>query len=208
MYRPKAFVVDDPQLLRDFIRRRSFATIAAVIDGAAALAYAPVLLHVDEHRDIFRFHLAKSNPVASVADGEQLTFSFLGPDTYVSPDWYASKGFVPTWNYAAIEGRGAVRRLSDDATHRLLVDLSAMHEGRLAPKAPWTMDKTPPEKVKAMLQAIVGFEVAITSLQGKFKLSQDKKPEDVAGVIAALEAQSDGRARHIAAVMRRWNPKR
>lgn len=206
MYCPKPFAVNDVALLHRFINGHPFATIAAVIDGAVALAYAPVLLDGDGIGE-FRFHLAKNNSVAAVPDGTTLTFSFLGPDAYVSPDWYVVAGLVPTWNYAAVEAKGVARRLSRDELRKVLGDISAEHEGRLAPKPAWTMDKVPPDKIEVMLNAIVGFAAPILRLEGKFKLSQDKKAEDIAGVIAALEAMEDGRAHHVAAGMRRWSLK-
>ena len=96
-----------------------------------------------------------------------------------------------------------MRRLSDDELRTLLVDLTAAEEAKLAPKLPWTMDKVAPERLAALLHAVVGFAVDLDSLEGKFKLSQDKKPEDIAGAIEGLEARGDGRAAHVAAAMKR-----
>ena len=204
MYRPKAFAVDDPQMLHGFIRGRAFATLAVAVNGVVELAYAPVVLDADSGLGTIRFHLAKANPIAAVADGAAVTVSVNGPDAYISPDWYVTPGLVPTWNYVAIEGKGRARRLTDSELRTLLADLTADQESKLAPKLSWTMDKVQPERLTAMLQVIVGFAVAFDTLEGKFKLSQDKHPDDIAGAITGLKGRSDGRAAHVAAAMRRF----
>jgi len=201
MYRPPAFASDDLGTLHGVIRARVFATIATVIDGTVALAYAPVVL--DEARNAVRFHLARGNPVAAMADGTAVVLSLVGPDAYVSPDWYQTQGMVPTWNYVAVEGRGRVRRVEGDALRRLLADVTAAEETKLLPKAPWTTDKVPEPKMTNLLGAIVGFEVALESLEGKFKLSQNIKPEDAAGAWRGLEARDDAASRAVAELMRK-----
>ncbi len=203
MYRPRAFTIDDARTLHEIIHKRAFATIAAVIDGAVQFAYAPVALDpAAGARGGIRFHLARGNPLAGL-DGARIRLSFLGPDTYVSPDWYATPGFVPTWNYIAVEGEGVARRLNANELRTLLVDLSAAQEEPLRPKPPWTLDKLPEERIATLLGAIEGFSLAFDTLEGKFKLSQDKKPEDVAGIIAALEARGDATSLAVAAAMRK-----
>ncbi len=188
MYRPNAFAVDDAAVLHAFIRARPFATLAAVVDGAVQFAYAPVVLAAD---GMARFHLARGNPLVQLADGAPLRLSFLGANAYVSPDWYASEGMVPTWNYQAVEGQGTLRRLGDSALRTLLSDLSAAAENKLLPKTPWTIDKVPEARMAALLNAIVGFEMRFETLEGKFKLSQDKKPEDFDGALRGLDARGD-----------------
>ena len=199
MYRPRAFAVDDAQALHPFMRAHPFATLAAAVDGAVHFAYAPV---VTGDR-VARFHLARSNPLAALADGTRLRLSFLGANAYVSPDWYVSAGMVPTWNYSAVEGEGVSRRLGEDELRALLIDLSAAEEDKLLPKKPWTIDKVPPERMAGLLQAIVGFEVRLETLEGKFKLSQDKKPEDFAGVLQGLDARNEAQSAAVALAMRR-----
>jgi transcriptional regulator len=203
MYRPKANIVDDVATLHAVIRSRRFATIAAVIDDAVAFAYAPVVLDADASgRGRLRFHLAAANPLARV-NGEVLRLSFLGPDTYISPDWYETPGLVPTWNYIAVEASGQPQRLDESALRQLLVDLSAQEEAALAPKLPWTVDKVSEERMAMLMRAIVGFEIVIETLEGKFKLSQEKSETDFAGVVSALETRDDASGKAVAAAMRR-----
>lgn len=204
MYRPKPYILDDAALLRDLIRARGLATIAAAVDGAVELAYAPVV--VDETPSPLggvRFHLARGNPLASRA-GAKLRLSFIGPDAYVSPDWYESAGLVPTWNYIAVEATGTAERLDGDALERLLVDLSTVNENRLLPKPPWTLDKVPVERLAALKSAIEGFVLCFETLEGKLKLSQEKADADFAGVVAALEASGKPAGLAVAAAMRRF----
>ena len=203
MYRPSAYEVDDAATLHAFIRDRGFATIAAAIDGIPQFAYAPVILDAEPGaRGTVRFHLARANPLAAL-DGVYIRLSFLGPDAYVSPDWYVTEGLVPTWNYMAVEAAGVACALDAGALPDLLERLSARFESRLAPKVPWTSSKVPRERWAALLNGIVGFEVALDSLAGKFKLSQDKKPADAEAVAAQLDA---GGHADLAGAMREHRP--
>ena len=198
MYRPKAFAVADIAELHRFIRQRVFATIGVATNRTIAFAYAPVVLDADGAFGAVRFHLARNNPVAEVPDGTRMLLTLTGPDAYVSPDWYASHAMVPTWNYVAVEGEGEARRLSNEGLRTLLINLSAEQEDKLLPKKPWTIDKVPEARLAALSAAIVGYSVAFAKLEGKYKLSQDKKPEDVTGVIAGLEARGDAQSRAVA----------
>lgn len=204
MYRPPAFALDELAGLHEAIRSRAFATVACPVDGAIELAYAPVVLDAGAGaKGGVRFHLAAGNPIAEALRDAPFVLSFLGPDAYVSPDWYDTKGRVPTWNYIAIEGRGAAQRLDDEQLRQLLVDLSAEEEDKLLPKTPWTIDKVPEEKMRALLKAIVGFSVCFEALEGKFKLSQNITPEDAEGVMRGLIARGDPASRAVARAMRR-----
>lgn len=207
MYRPAAYAIDDPQLLHGVMRQRRFATLAAVPGSEVHFAYAPVIVDAEPSPSgTVRFHLARANPLAEI-DGEMVHFSFLAADAYVSPDWYRTKGFVPTWNYIAIEARGRARALDEGALRQLLIDLSAIAEETLLPKPPWRIDKVPEERLAALMNGIRGFSVVLERLEGKFKLSQDKKPADVAAVTAALEARGDSQSLAVARAMKTAPPK-
>jgi transcriptional regulator len=204
MYRPAAFASDEVVALHKAIRARVFATVACEIDGFIEFAYAPVVLDAtDGSCGGVRFHLAGNNPVAGVAERTRLVLSFLGPDAYVSPDWYDAKDRVPTWNYIAIEGRGVAHRLREDELRKLLIDLSAEEENNLLPKTPWTIDKLPQDKMASLMKAIVGFSVRFETLEGKFKLSQNVTPEDAEGVISGLIRSGGAASRAVAREMRK-----
>jgi transcriptional regulator len=203
MYRPRAFVVDDTAVLHNVMRKRVFTTIAAIRDGNVQFAYAPVVIDADNGpRGGARFHLAMRNPLAALEDGTRVWLSMVAEDAYISPDWYRTVVTVPTWNYIAVEGEGAVRRHSREELRKLVLDLSAMEEEKLLPKKPWTIDKVPEARAEALLNVIVGFSLSFEQLDGKFKLSQDKNSEDIAGVIAGLEARGDAASVAVARTMR------
>ncbi|HEY2445302.1 MAG TPA: FMN-binding negative transcriptional regulator [Rhizomicrobium sp.] len=202
MYRPFAYAIDDPAVLRAAMRKLSFATIAAAVRGRVQFAYAPIVVdRQPSPRGGARFHLSRANPFAEL-NGEEVRISLVGPNAYVSPDWYETQRLVPTWNYVAVEGTGRARRLDDGELLQMLIDLSKEQEERLLPKSPWTIEKIPGDRITALLRGIRGFSVAFDTLEGKFKLSQDKASQDVAGVIAGLESRGDGESRAVAAAMR------
>jgi transcriptional regulator len=206
MYRSNAFAVDDLALIYDVIRRRVFATLAVARGGTVEFAHAPVVLDAENGRlGGVRFHLAAKNPVAEMEERTRVYLSMAAADAYVSPDWYRTVVTVPTWNYIAVEGEGVVRRLSRGELRALLMDLSAQEEERLRPKEPWTLAKLPESRVEALLNAIVGFSLSFERLEGRFKLSQDKKSEDFAGVIAGMEARGDPASLAIACAMKALN---
>lgn len=202
MYRPPAFAVDDLTWLHAAVRTYPLATIAIAKDGLVRFAYAPVVLDASRGSlGTLRFHVARSNALAAANDAT-LTFSFRGPDAYVSPDWYLTKGLVPTWNYIAVEATGIARRIMGTELRQLLVDLSEMEEEQLYPKPAWDIAKVPEERLSQLMTAIAGFSVPLDTLQGKFKLSQDKRVEDVTGVIAGLEARDTPQSVAVARAMR------
>ncbi|MGH6887880.1 MAG: FMN-binding negative transcriptional regulator [Rhizomicrobium sp.] len=202
MYRPRAYAIDDVAVLHRTIRKRSFATIAALVDDAVRFAYAPVLVDTaPEPLGGVRFHLASRNPL-SECDGARMRLGLLCADAYVSPDWYRSGSFVPTWNYIAVEGAGVARRLDELELRRLVIDISAVHEERLRPKQPWTVEKIAPERFEVLLRGIRGFALTFETLEGKFKLTQDKAQDDIGGVIAGLELRGDPASLAVARAMK------
>jgi transcriptional regulator len=202
MYRPAAYAINDPPLLHCVMRERTIATLAAALHGEVHFAYAPVVVDAGPLPfGTVRFHLARANPMAEI-DGKRLHFSFVAADAYISPDWYVTGAFVPTWNYIAVEAQGAARQLKEDELRQLLIDLSAAAEEKFRPKEPWTIDKIPEERIAMLLNGIRGFSVTLERLDGKFKLSQDKKPADIASVIAALEVRGDTASLAVAGAMK------
>jgi transcriptional regulator len=142
-----------------------------------------------------RGHVARANPLwQEFADGGEVLAIFHGPQAYVSPSWYPSKAehgkVVPTWNYAVVHARGPLAVIDDPAWLRAFVgSLTAAHEAGRQP--PWAVDDAPPEFVDQMLGAIVGFEIAITSLVGKWKASPNRSASDRTGVIDGLLREHD-----------------
>jgi transcriptional regulator len=146
-------------------------------------------------------HLARPNPqLADLADAEALAI-FSGPHAYISPSWYEGGPAVPTWNYADVHAYGRVRLVEDRAWLRGLVRrLSERHEA--ANPAPWRMQDLLERYVEGMLNGIVGLDIAVSRLEGKYKLSQNRPPGDRPRIIAALEARGDADAIGVARLMR------
>ena len=205
MYLPKPFVIDDLAALYDLIERRAFGLLIIPSDGAPDVAHIPFVLDRGEGScGRLRGHFARPNPIWRTFDGKAEALAvFAGPDTYISPDWYATPHQVPTWNYIAVHAAGRPRVMEDDRdVQRLLEDLSARNEARLPGKKPWTVDKLPTEIYGRMRKGIVAFEMPIERIEGKWKLSQNRAEADRRGAAAALETLDDANARAIAQAMR------
>ena len=180
MYRPDMFREDRPQVLQDAVRTIGFATL--ITEGLEA-NHLPMLLQEADGGQVLRGHVARANPVWKKGEGAALAI-FLGPHAYVSPNWYPSKAetgkAVPTWNYITVHARGRIKWIQGAYWLRTNVgQLSAAHEaGR---EVPWMISDAPANYIDSMLRAIVGFEIAVETLEGKWKLSQNRDPADYAG---------------------------
>jgi transcriptional regulator len=179
MHPSRAFAWQDRDAMLAFLADIAFCTIC--VEGPV-LVHAPVIVAAP---DRIRFHVSRGNRAAAM-DGRRAIVSCLGADAYISPDWYGSPDQVPTWNYLAVEAEGPLRQLDEAELARLLDDLSAAHETRLAPKPPWTRAKMTRGRFDAMLKAIVGYELTIEDLRGTSKLGQNKKPEERIGAADGL----------------------
>ena len=203
MYVPRRFSRGDIAVAHDLIRSNVFATLITEISGRFDATHVPVILDAERgERGSLRFHLARANPTSkALADDREVLMVFVGPHTYISPDWYTDENLVPTWNYAVVHAYGQPRTMDDAQLRRQIDDLSASRE-TLLPKTPWTTDKMPPELVDKMCKAIVGFDLPITELQDKWKFNQDRGAGDRAGVVAALEELRGESNLAVAATMR------
>ena len=181
MHPNRAFAWQDRDEMLAFVAQVSFCTIS--VEGPA-IAHAPVIVAAP---DRLCFHLARSNRAAGAMDGGRALISCLGPDAYISPDWYGTPDQVPTWNYLAVEAEGPLRQIDEDELAALLDELGAAHEPRLAPKPPWTRDKLDPDRFARLLKAIVGFELKIEALRGTRKLGQNKQETERLGAADGLD---------------------
>jgi transcriptional regulator len=178
MHPNRAFAWADRGDMLALVADIAFCTVAT--DGPMVV-HVPVVVHPP---DRIRFHIARGN--RAKLDGKCAIISCLGPDAYVSPDWYGTPEQVPTWNYLAVEAEGPLRRLAEDELAALLDDLSAAHEARLAPKPLWTRAKMSPGRFEKMLTAIIGYELLIEDLRGTRKLGQHKSEAERQGAAAGL----------------------
>lgn len=166
MHPDRGFAWEDREAMLAFVADIAFATIAA---EGPVVVHAPVLV---TGPDRLRFHISRGN--RATLDDKRAIVSVLGPDAYISPDWYGVDDQVPTWNYLAVEAEGPLRQLDEAELADLLDGLSAAHESRLAPKLEWTRAKMTAGRFEGMLKAIIGYELAIEELRGTRKLGQNK----------------------------------
>ncbi|MEP6504526.1 MAG: FMN-binding negative transcriptional regulator [Betaproteobacteria bacterium] len=192
MYQPAHFVEHDQDALLALMQA---APLATLIRGGAELAADVMPLEVDRTATGWRLsgHVARANALWREADGQQVLALFQGPQAYVSPNWYPGKAqhgkAVPTWNYTMVQAHGTLRAIEDPQWLLAFVTrLTERHEGGRA--LPWHVADAPADYIASMLRAIVGIEIEVTRLEGKFKLSQNRPAEDRTGVALGLEADA------------------
>lgn len=181
MYQPSHFVERDRERLAALIRE---APLATVIRAELTADLIPLELEGDK----LVGHVARANPLWH-ASGQPVLAVFHGVQAYISPSWYASKAehgrVVPTWNYAMVQAHGTLRAIEDTAwLHAFVTRLTDRHESQRS--QPWAVSDAPADYIDKTLKAIVGIEIELTRLEGKFKLSQNRSPDDRAGVVTGL----------------------
>jgi transcriptional regulator len=208
MYLPKHFEERRVEVLHELIRTHPLGALVVLTPGGLVANHVPLEIEPDPAPfGTLRGHIARANPVwrECARDVEALAI-FQGPDTYVSPSWYPTKRetakVVPTWNYAVVHAHGAVRFVDDRAwLGALVARLTDRHEaGR---RDPWQVSDAPTDYVKAQLGAIVGLEMPITRLVGKWKVSQNRPAQDRAGVVEGLVQEGGESAAAMADLVRR-----
>ena len=175
-----------------FAAARGFGTLA--LNGAEGplLSHIPFLL-----RDgAALIHLTRSNPIARAAPA---VLAITGPDSYISPDWYGVEDQVPTWNYVAVHLRGRFEPLPPESLAPMLDDLSAHFEALLAPKPAWTSAKMSPGAMERLMRMILPFRLVIETVDGTWKLGQNKTPDQRAGAVAGLRGWPEQAARSLLA---------
>jgi transcriptional regulator len=195
VYTPAHFVEGDPEKIAAFVDLHGFGQLITVVNGVPFASHIPFLY--DPDAGVLRAHVARANPQwEQLSDREDVLVVFQGPHTYISPSWYASHG-VPTWNYVAVHIYGIARALTEPASVESIV-LALTEKYERANSAPWV-----PKYDPKMLCAIVGLEIRVKEVQGKFKLSQNRSAADREAVILALARSPDSNAKAVAQLMKR-----
>lgn len=209
MYTPAHFRVEDRAAMTAVIRANSFATL--VTHGAGGLTASHLPFLYDEsagpHGTLIA-HLARANAqwrdfAASAAGGAEALVIFQGEHGYISPTWYLTQPAVPTWNYQAVHAYGVPQIIENPV--RVVEVLDATVRLYEKSESPYDTKALPADFVEKMTKAIVAFEIPITRLEGKFKLSQNRSREDQLNVVAMLEKTSDSASHRLAATMRTAN---
>ncbi|HMO57916.1 MAG TPA: FMN-binding negative transcriptional regulator [Roseiflexaceae bacterium] len=201
MYIPHANREDDPAILLAFMREHAFITLVSILDGIPFASHVPVALRDDAGQFTIIGHLAKANPQwRTFGTGEALAI-FNGPHAYISPSLYEKHESVPTWNYIAVHAYGVPQPVFFNDAHAALEgslrELIATYEA--AYQTHW--ESLPVKFREGMLQGVVGFEIAVTRLEGKYKLSQNRSHTDQHTVAHALLASGDPAAQATGAAM-------
>ena len=207
MYQPAHFREDRLEVQHALIRAYPLGIL--VTGGGATLDANPVPFLLDAGASVLgtlRAHVARANAVwRELERSPEVLVVFHAVDSYVTPSWYASKRehgkVVPTWNYALVQAWGRARTIEDAAWLGAQIRaLTSAHETDRA--EPWAVEDAPEPFVATQVKAIVGIEIDIARIEGKWKASQNRPPADRAGVAAGLELQGDEASRAMARLVR------
>ncbi|RZF49679.1 FMN-binding negative transcriptional regulator [Acinetobacter halotolerans] len=197
MFLPEIFVEKDLEKLYALIQDYPFATLISHSDAGLDANHLPFKLLLDKENNtaVLVAHIAKDNSLhTQIENNADVLVIFQGEQGYISPNWYPTKQqhhqHVPTWNYQVVHVKGKISFLHDEKALRgILAKLTRTHEAKQA--KPWKMSDAPNEYIAEELKGIVGIEVQIENITGKFKLSQNREKIDALGVVAGLEQQGE-----------------
>lgn len=198
MYILGSFSETDTQVLTGLIQQYPLGLL--VTSGSSGLLASPIpFLHrVKDGKPMLVAHLAKANPHWKDLVGlKECLVAFQGAENYVTPDWYPSKQtthkVVPTWNYEMVQVKGIPTVIeSSDWLRSQVGDITDSMEQKR--KTPWKVADAPADFIQSQLKAIVGLEIEITEIKGKWKMSQNRTPEDAQGVVKGLSDPNDPHA--------------
>jgi len=213
MYLPQAFEETDQTVLHDFIRSHPLATFVTNDIGGLCANHIPMLIESDlEGQIVLRGHVARANPLWKNLQGDTEALAiFQDQGLYITPSWYPSKletgRVVPTWNYVAVHVGGCARAIDEpNWLRQFLTRLTAAHE--MGRAQPWHLSDAPDDHINRQLRAIVGIELSVAHMTGKWKVSQNRSAADAAGVASALNLQGDSAALNMAALIAARHPTR
>ena len=205
MYQPAHFIEDDLSVLHALIREFPLGLLITIEDGLPVANAIPFLIYDNDGKGLLRCHVARANPQwQHLKDGAKALVVFQGPQAYVTPSWYAAKKehgkVVPTWNYAMVQVRGSAT-IHDDPEwlQAQITALTQTHEG--SRQAPWAVSDAPERYIEMQKRAIVGIEISIEDIRGKWKMSQNRADADIAGVAEGYETGGDSA---MAEIVRRY----
>lgn len=195
MYIPKNLEINDPEVIKQVLAENGFGVL---VTSDLTATHLP-LIYKDEDGKLGSIlgHFAKSNPHWEAAINQRVLIVFQGPHAYISPNWYATKPAVPTWNYVAVHCYGYLELLSNDENKLAMDQLVNKYEPGLSNN----LDIMPNEYQERLRNGVVGFKVVLDDIHAKEKLGQQRKPEDQAGVYAGLSTSCDTDSQKLSAYM-------
>jgi transcriptional regulator len=214
VYVPQSFAERELPTLYAFIEAHPFAALvtSTAPDGLFG-THLPLLLDRERGPMGTLFgHIARANPHSrSVTDGAtNALVIFTGSNAYITPEWYQTKQetgrVVPTWNYVAVHAYGSLRLRDDPEFLRPHLEVLVRRHEADRPR-PWQVSDAPADYIAQQMKAIVGVEITIDRLEGKWKMSQNRSDSDIDGVIRGLDQSPDARQRDVAAIVRERRPR-
>ena len=208
MYEPPLHRQDDLAAQHELIRRHPLGLLVSHGPQGLLANALPFLVDASASKlGTLWAHMARANGQwRDLAVAGEALVVFQGPDHYVSPSWYATKRetgkVVPTWNYVMVQARGVARVIEDEAWLRRQITALTQSQESERPR-PWAVGDAPEDFVAAMVRRIVGLEIEIADIRGKWKASQNRPAADRAGVAAGLSADGDAQALAMAAIVRK-----
>lgn len=212
MYTPAHFEETRIEVMHELIRASPLATLVTLSSGGLVANHIPLYLaEAPAPLGTLQGHVARANPLwQDLAAGVEPLAIFQGPQAYISPSWYATKQefgrVVPTWNYIVVHAYGKLRVIDDPAWLRAQLD-SLTNHAEAGFVAPWRVTDAPAEFTEKLMRAIVGIELVISRLEGKWKVSQNQPAENQASAADALRAQGNEAAQMAAHITARAKPK-
>ena len=193
LYIPKPQLVEDRKLLQDFMQEFAFVDLVTASPDIR-ITHIPVLLDTTAgpYGAIYG-HISRQNPQSKTFDGRQTAvIVFHGPHSYISPTWYTKPESVPTWNFAVVHATGKPKPVTEHAAlHGLLARLIQKFEGK---GSAYDFSKLPDSYTSGLMAGIIGFQMDIELLEGKFKLGQDRSDADKSAMLKNLQLAKQPRA--------------
>lgn len=200
MYSPSYNKLENRAELLEFMRANSFVLLVTGTGGTLHASHLPATVHDDAGKLRIDMHMARNNPQWKEFFDDEVLVVFSGPHAYVSPRWYEEEERVPTWNYAAVHAYGVPAMVKDrEAKHASQRHLISTLDPQWLPK----FDALPPEYVDRMLDGIVNFEIVVTRLETRWKLSQNRTRREQESIALSLENSPDSVERALAALTRK-----
>jgi transcriptional regulator len=203
MYIPKHFEEPRIEVMHDLIRAWPLCTLVTLASGGLDANHIPLHLSDDPAPlGALRGHVARANPLwCDTAPDSEVLAIFHGPEAYITPSWYATKAetgkAVPTWNYAVVHAHGRLRVIDDASWVRSMLEAQTAHT-EAASAAPWRLSDAPTDYTEKLLAAVVGIEITITRMSGKWKLSQNQPDRNQESVVHGLRARGDPKLQEMA----------
>ena len=208
MYNPVHFVETRVDVLHNFIRAHPLGSLVTNGPDGPEATHLPFFL--DAEAGLLRCHMARANPHwRRLESGGRVLVIFAGPGHYITPGWYPSTRehgkVVPTWNYVAVHATGGACLFDDTASLlRHVTELTDLHEAGFP--EPWSVTGAPADYIEGLTKAIVGVEITVDRMEGKWKASQNRSAADRRGAIEGLDALGSHASCEMANLMRDRKP--